>query len=138
MTDVILHEAIPLPAEAVWEVIGDFGNISKWAPIVQGTVLEETPGGTVRALTMGDDNVVREIRVGASQFSYSYSMVDRPELPDYRSVVAVIPLDGSNCRIFLEVHVTATSTLTDEEITDRYTKFLRGNLKAMKRAIGGG
>lgn len=137
MADATTYEDVPLAAEQVWDVIGDFGAIRKWATVVQEERLEEdaTPR-KLRFLTMADGNVVKEALVVSSQFSYTYTMVDHPTMKDYRSTIAVIPLDETNCRIELVVHVGASEGQTDEELTDRYTRFVRGNLRAMKKALG--
>ena len=63
-------------------------------------------------------------------------MLERPEMADYRSTVAVIPLDKDHSRIELIVSLSASGETTEEQITERYTKNLRGNLRAMKKALG--
>jgi Polyketide cyclase / dehydrase and lipid transport len=136
MTDVSMSEDINLPADTVWEVIGDFGGIRKWAVLVKSESLEDTPSGKVRTLVMPEDRVVKERLVVQSQYSYTYAMMDRPEMADYRSTVAVVPLDESHCRIELIMHMTPPEGQTDDEITARYTRNLRGNLRAMKKALG--
>src|SRR5208337_4016305 len=98
MADVSTFEDIELPADTVWGVIGDFGGIRKWAVLVQSESVEETPSGKVRTLVMPEDRVVKERLVVQSQYSYTYAMVGRPEMADYRSTVAVVPLDESHCR----------------------------------------
>jgi hypothetical protein len=136
MADVSLSENIPVSAESAWEVIGDFGGIQKWASVIQESKVEDTPAGKVRTLTTADGSVIQEVLVTSSQFSYSYGFTDRPSLPDYRSTVAVVPLDLSSSAIFLSVHVSPTEELSEEALTERYEKFVIGNMKAMKRAIG--
>jgi Polyketide cyclase / dehydrase and lipid transport len=136
MADVSMFEDINLPADTVWEVIGDFGGIRKWAVLVKSESLEDTPSGKVRTLVMPEDRVVKERLVVQSQYSYTYAMMDRPEMADYRSTVAVVPLDESHCRIELIMHMTPPEGQTDDEITARYTRNLRGNLRAMKKALG--
>jgi Polyketide cyclase / dehydrase and lipid transport len=136
MADVSTFEDIKLPADTVWSVIGDFGGIRKWAVLVKGESVEDTTSGKVRTLLMPEDRVVKERLVVQSQYSYTYAMVDRPEMADYRSTVAVVPLDDNNCRICLIMHMTPAEGQTDDEITARYTRNLRGNLRAMKKALG--
>ena len=138
MADVTVQEDVALPAQQVWDVIGDFGGMRRWAVVVEDERVEEGPDGPVRVLTMPGGNVVREALVLSSQYSYTYSMLDRPEMGDYRGTVAVIPLDASTSRIVLVTHMSPTAELTEDAITQRYTKFLGGNLKAMKRALGVG
>ena len=136
MTDVSTFEDITLPADTVWKVIGDFGGIRKWAVLVKSEAVEDTPSGKVRTLGMPEDRVVKERLVVQSQYSYTYAMMDRPEMADYRSTVAVVPLDENHCRIELIIHVTPAEGQTEDEITARYTRNLRGNLRAMKKALG--
>jgi uncharacterized protein YndB with AHSA1/START domain len=135
MADLTEHTDIDLPAQQVWDVIGDFAAISKWAPRIQGQTTEDTPDGRVRTLPMGPDRVVRELEVVTSQFSYTYGMLDRPPTYEYCSTVAAIPLDAGRSRILLILHVVDPET-DDSALTERYTKFLRGNLKAMRAALG--
>ena len=136
MADVSTFEDVNLPADTIWNVIGDFGGIRKWAVLVQGESVEDTPAGKVRTLQMPEGRVVRELLAASSQYSYTYTMLDRPEMADYRSTVAVVPLDAQTSRITLIVHLSPSEGQTDEDITARYTRNLRGNLRAMKKALG--
>lgn len=134
MADVTTYEDVAVPADRVWDVIGDFANIRKWAVAIQDQKPGEDSGRRVRTLTMPDGSEVKEEMVVSSQYSYTYSVLDRPT--DYRSTIAVIPLDASSSRIELIVHVDASGGETDEDLTAKYTRFARGNLKAMKKALG--
>jgi Polyketide cyclase / dehydrase and lipid transport len=136
MADVSMFEDVNLPADRVWNVIGDFGGIRKWAVLVEKETVEDTPAGKVRTLTMPENRVVKERLAAQSQYAYTYTMLDRPEMADYRSTVAVIPLDDTHSRIELIVHLSPSEGTTDEDITARYTRNLRGNLRAMKKALG--
>ena len=135
MADVSTFEDVNLPADTVWNVIGDFGGIRKWAVLVQSESVEDTAAGKVRTLIMPENRVVKERLAAKSQYSYTYTMVDRPEMADYRSTVAVIPLDSSHSRIELIMHLSPSEGQTDDDITARYTRNLRGNLRAMKKAL---
>ena len=135
MADLTEYADVDLPAQQVWDVIGDFAAISKWASIVQGQTTDDTPEGRVRTLTMSPDRTVRELEVVSSQFSYTYAMLDRPPTYEYRSTIAVIPLDAGRSRILL-VHRVVDPEQDDSALADLYTKFLRGNLKAMRAALG--
>jgi hypothetical protein len=136
MADVSTFEDVNLPADTVWNVIGDFGGIRKWAVLVQSESVEDTQAGKVRTLLMPENRVVKERLAAQSQYSYTYTMIDRPEMADYRSTVAVIPLDPTHSRIELIMHLSPSEGQTDEDITARYTRNLRGNLRAMKKALG--
>lgn len=135
MADLTEYTDVELPAQQVWDVIGDFAAISKWAPRIQGQTTEDTPDGRVRSLPMGPDRVVREREIASSQFSYTYAMLDRPPAYEYRSTIAVIPLDPHLSRIVLVHHVVDPDE-DDNALAERYTRFLKGNLKAMRAALG--
>jgi len=105
-----------------------------WAVLVQIGSVEDTPSGKVRTLVMPEDSIVKKRLVVQSQYSYTYAMVDRPEMTDYRSTVAVVPLDDKHSRIALMMHMTPAQGQTDEGITARYTRSLSGNLREMKKA----
>jgi hypothetical protein len=98
--------------------------------------VEDTPAGKVRTLMMPENRVVKELLAAQSQYSYTYTMIDRPEMADYRSTIAVIPLGATHSRIELFMHLSPSPGQTDEDITARYTRNLRGNLRAMKKALG--
>lgn len=136
MADVSTFEDVKLPADTVWSVIGDFAGIRKWAVLVQSESVEDTPQGKIRTLVMPENRVVKERLAAQSQYSYTYTMLDRPDMADYRSTVAVIPLDATTSRIELIMHLSPSEGQTDEDITARYTRNLRGNLRAMKKALG--
>jgi hypothetical protein len=136
MADVSTFEDVNLPADTIWNVIGDFGGIRKWAVLVQSESVEDTPAGKIRTLIMPENRVVKERLSTQSQYSYTYTMVDRPEMADYRSTVAVIPLDPTHSRIELIMHLSPSEGQTDDDITARYARNLRGNLRAMKKALG--
>lgn len=136
MAIVSTYEDVALPADKIWSVIGDFAGIRKWAVLVKSETVADTAAGKVRSLVMPDDRVVKELLAASSQYAYTYTMLERPEMADYRSTVAVIPLDAGHSRIELIVSLSASGDTTEEQITERYTKNLRGNLRAMKKALG--
>ncbi|MCW2601867.1 MAG: hypothetical protein JWN61_2 [Pseudonocardiales bacterium] len=135
MATVTQFEDLPLPAQDIWDVIGDFGDIKKWASIIKEQSVEETPEGLVRTLVIGDVTV-REARIADSQFSYTYSILDRAPMNDHRSTVAVIPLDPTTSRLMLTLSVSPYGDQTEEGLVERHTKALSGNLRAMKKAVG--
>lgn len=135
MATVTQFEDLPLPAQQIWDVIGDFADIQKWASIIKEQSVEETPQGLVRTLVIGDVTV-REARIANSQFSYTYSILDRAPMNDHRSTVAVIPLDATTSRLMLTLSVSPFGDQTEEMLVERHTKALSGNLRAMKKAVG--
>ena len=135
MPEVSTTEDIPLPAGKVWSVIGDFSGIRKWAVLVQSESTEQTPQGKVRSLTMPDGRVVRELLVHHDAHSYTYSL-DRPDMKEYASTVAVVPGNDDASQIKLTIRFTPQDEAQTGEISEKLTRNLRGNVKAMKKALG--
>ena len=135
MHEVRAGDDVPLGAEAVWAVIGDFSGIRKWAPALEGESTEMTPKGKVRTLTMPGGRQVVELCTDEGPHHYTYTL-DRPDLKAYFSTVSVVPGDAGNSRIELIIRYEPNDASGLETATENMTKFCRGNLKAMKRALG--
>lgn len=135
MHDVTAGEDVPLSADAVWAVIGDFSGIRKWATLVEAEMTEDTPDGKVRTLTMPGGRTVRERLVESGDHFYTYTL-PRPDMTDYFSTVSVQPVGPDSSRIELIVRFTPKDEGALTELAEGLGKFVRGNLKAMKRALG--
>ncbi len=133
MRKISLGDAVPQSADSVWAVIGDFGGIRKWAPAVEAEAVEDTPQGKVRTLTMPGGRVIKELMVDQGPHHYTYSL-DRPDMKQYRSTVAVRALGDGGAMIELTVEFDPAEGTEITPATENFLKFLGGNLKAMKRA----
>ena len=138
MLNAIASEEVPLSAEEVWKVIGDFDGIRKWAPAVMAERSEQTPEGKVRTLTMPPEGrEVRELLAAQGAYSYTYKFLgETPSARNYYGTVSVVPLNAGTSRIELHSDFDAGAGLSDEESIANMTRSVRGNLKAMKRALG--
>jgi mxaD protein len=137
--NVVATEEVPLSADAVWKVIGDFAGIRKWAPAVMEEKLDKNaPEGTVRTLTMPPDGrVIRELLAAEEQYSYTYKYLGEHRMvTGHAATLRVIPIDGSKSRIELNTEFTPKVELNAEEVVGNMQKSVSGNLKAMKRALG--
>ena len=135
MHEVKASEEVPVAADAVWAVIGDFSGIRKWAPALEGESTEITPKGKVRTLTMPGGRQISELCTDEGPHHYTYTL-DRPDMNAYFSTVSVIPGGADSSTIELVVKFEPKDPATLETTTENMTKFTRGNLKAMKRALG--
>jgi hypothetical protein len=135
MHEVTAAEEVPLGADQVWSVIGDFSGIRKWATVVENESTEQTPKGKVRTLTMPGGRTVSELCTDEGPHHYTYSL-DRPDLKAYFSTVSVKPAGPDASRIELIVKFEPNTEGELAEKTEQLTRFVRGNLKAMKRALG--
>ena len=135
MQEVTVREDIPMAADAAWAVIGDFSGIRKWAGLVEAESTEVTPKGKVRTLTMPGGRTVSELMTDEGPHHYTYTL-DRPDMEAYFSTVSVEPAGAGACAIVLRVRFQPKDPSQVETATEGMTKFCRGNLKAMKRALG--
>ncbi len=135
MHEVTTIDDLPLAAPAVWAVIGDFSGIRKWATLVEAESTVETPKGKVRTLTMPGGRTIDERLTDETEHSYSYTL-DRPDMNAYFSTVSVQPTGADTSRIVLVVKFDPKDEAKVAELTEGFGKFHRGNLKAMKRALG--
>lgn len=135
MREVSTADDVPLNAEQVWSVIGDFSAIRKWAVLVQGETTEDTPEGKVRSLTMPDGRVVRELLVHQDAHSYTYSL-DRPDMKQYQTTVRVVPVADEESRIELVTRFVLLEEAALGETAARLARNARGNIKAMRKALG--
>ena len=135
MQEVRVGEDLPLSADAVWAVIGDFSGIRKWAGAVEAERTEVTAKGKVRTLTMPGGRTVVELMTDEGPHHYTYTL-DRPDMAAYFSTVSVVPGDSGSSRIELVVRFDPKDPAALETLTEGLNKFCRGNIKAMKRALG--
>ena len=135
MHEIKVSDDAALSAEAVWAVIGDFSGIRKWAGALEAESTEVTPKGKVRTLTMPGGRTIQELMTDEGPWHYTYTL-DRPDMNAYFSTVSVVPGDANSSRIVYIVKFDPKDASTLAATTEQLTKFCRGNIKAMKRALG--
>ena len=135
----IATEEVPLSADTVWAVIGDFGGIRKWAPaVMEESVDKNAAEGVVRTLKMPPDGrVIRELLAAQEQYAYTYRYVGEHRFAtEYQCTIRVMPIDAGKSRIELKSEFTPRPELVADEVVGNMQKSVSGNLKAMKRALG--
>lgn len=86
-----------VPAEKVWERIGQFKALADWHPSVEKSELEQ--GGQVRRVSLvGGGTIVERLeRIDDESFKYRYSFVDSPfPVSDYVSELKVTKDESGN------------------------------------------
>ncbi|MGH8503597.1 MAG: SRPBCC family protein [Gammaproteobacteria bacterium] len=90
-----------VPAEQVWQMIGQFKSLADWHPAVEKSELEQ--GGSVRRLSLfGGGTIVERLeRIDDESFRYRYSIVDSPlPVANYVSELRVVRDDtGKGCSV---------------------------------------
>ncbi len=100
MSTVKTSTTVPVPAEKVWEAIGNFNALPEWHPGVEKSTLED--GGKVRRLKLlnGAELVERLEQHDDDEYTYTYSVVAGP-LPvmNYSSTIKVRPTEDGGAEI---------------------------------------
>jgi len=98
MTTVEVIETIGSNAQAVWDILGDFGGIKVGGPITEFS-LDGEGVGAVRTITMGSANIVErleEFDAEARALKYAILNDDSPlPVSQYSATIEVIS-DGEN------------------------------------------
>ena len=102
MSKVNTSAHIPVSAEKIWELIGQFNGLPGWHPAAESSELED--GGQQRRIQIaggGGEIVEKLLKLDDNNYEYSYSIVDSPlPVADYVSTLKVVPdEDGEGCTI---------------------------------------
>ncbi len=102
MTAVKLSQELPVPAQAVWSVIGGFNGLPDWHPAVEKSESKTEGGVKVRTLTLvGGGQIVERLEHASEQErSYTYSILSGGPLPvaDYTATIRVRE-SGGGCNV---------------------------------------
>lgn len=104
MTKALIADEVEAPADAVWELVRDFGGVVKWSSgAIQDVRMEGEGIGAVRTLTVRGGVTLQE-RLEAldeAKRSFSYSFEGKSVLPldGYYATLTVVPIDEGRCRV---------------------------------------
>ncbi len=90
MTKVNMKTQVPVSADQLWELIGQFNGIASWHPAVEKSELEED--GKIRRLTLVGGGVIVERlqQIDDNEHLYRYSIVESPlPVADYVAEIRV-------------------------------------------------
>lgn len=100
--EVTLHRDYAFPAEKVWALLSDFGDIS-WAPGMEKVeVIGEGIGMTRRIFMPGMDpidEVLESMDHDARRFSYTIPTGIPMPVTDYRAGAQVVATGDDSCRV---------------------------------------
>ncbi|MFQ5775136.1 MAG: SRPBCC family protein [Kiloniellaceae bacterium] len=103
MTRVNVTQELPVPAQAVWGVIGGFNALPDWHPAVAKSETSQEGGTTTRTLTLaGGGTIVERLeRVDDKERTYSYSILSGPlPVADYTATLRVRENEsGQGCTV---------------------------------------
>ncbi len=99
MPNVSMDVHLPVTAQQLWDVVGNFGGMPKWHPAVESSELED--GGHKRTLNlMGGGKIVETLEhVADDEWTYTYAIVDSPlPVANYTATMKVHQNEDGTCR----------------------------------------
>ncbi len=100
MAEVSSSTSLPVSADKVWDMIGQFGGLADWHPAVEACTLED--GGRLRRLTLpGGAEIVESLEKQDDEGrSYVYRIVSSPlPVENYEATLRVEPDGDDGCKI---------------------------------------
>jgi len=104
MTNVTMSTRLPTSARQVWDLIGGFGALAKWHPLVESCEIEEDEetGTTIRRLSLvGGGTIVEKLEaLDEDARVYSYSILEGPlPVAGYRATIRVSDAPEGGCTV---------------------------------------
>jgi Polyketide cyclase / dehydrase and lipid transport len=127
---------IPATPDQVWELIGGFGSLPDWLPIIPESELSE--GGRLRRLSLpsGETIIERLEAFDNAGRSYSYSILQSPfPIADYRATLQVQEIGGGRgSRVEWSGQFTPRG-VSDQEVSRLFQGIYEDGLKALAAGI---
>ena len=139
---VEVKDRIEAPAEAVWDLVRDFGGITRWNPpsAIEGCTVEGEGIGAVRTLTLPGDAVLQEKLESFDEGArtLSYSIVDPSPLPlsGYLSTLRVVEDGPQRCRVEWSGRMKPAAGTSEEQVTGMIRGIYTGGVAGICKALG--
>lgn len=135
-----VKESVEAPAEAVWQLLSDFGGLLKYAHpgFVIGCECDGNEVGAVRIVTMADGSRVRERLEGLEQdarrLSYSILGESKFAVKNYLATVKVSELGETRCQVDWQSTFEALGPA--EELEDLFRGVYAGGVIGIRKRLG--
>ena len=136
-TASVQHE-FDLSVDTLWELVGEFGNMSKWTGLPSETCVSDGEDvGAIRTLSLPNGGTIVDRLDAKSDHSYSYSIINMEEAPlpfsSYKATLAVQPISESRSRLDWGGEFTPDQLSEAETVAFAQNMYQRG-LEMMIRA----
>ena len=134
MAAISLDVSLASSKEDVWALVGDFGALAEWHPMVPNCTLSED--GLTRTISLPGVSAVEVLDPEASGvWSHTYSVVSSPmPLEAYRATLSV---EGTGDRARVKVHSTFKPVGVPEgAVVAMLEGFFRAGFKQLKIRFG--
>ena len=100
MPNVSMDVRLPVDAQQLWDLVGNFGGMPDWHPAVESCELED--GGRKRTLNLlGGGKIVETLEhVSDDEWLFTYAIVDSPlPVANYTATIKVHKEDDGRSRL---------------------------------------
>jgi hypothetical protein len=140
MASVNVKEEVAASAGQVWQIMGDFGGLTKWADpnLVTSCECDGNSAGVIRTLTIAGGGVIRERleAIDGDARRFTYSILGESPLPvkDYVATAKVTELGPEKCQVDWQSTFSPVGDAGEAEkvITGVYT----GGVAGIRKALG--
>jgi carbon monoxide dehydrogenase subunit G len=136
MAEVRIQEEIAASADAVWNVLGDFGSVDRWFPGAASIQVEGRGVGAVRTIPMGTSKIRERLEAyDAAARRFEYSILEAPiPVKDYHASVHVESLGPQRCRVHWVTRYEPVG-MTAEQLTPGLEGAYRSGLRAIAKLV---
>jgi len=134
MVSIVVEKDIPLPAEKVWALLADFGDIS-WSGM-DNVEVEGEGVGMMRRIIVGKGAAVERLEAyDAQTMSFTYAIVSGNPLPidNLKGSPKVTAMDDNNCRLSWTATGEETG-ISEQEAEGMLSTFYLGLLDTVSAA----
>ena len=121
-------------ADAVWDIVGDFAAIQKWASVDD---VEISDGGKTRTINMGGSKITERL-VDEGERTQTYALDDGGALPvkGYRSTLTATDAGDGKCLVRWVGNFEPAEGTTEEMACQIIGMVYDGGLAGMEKAVG--
>ncbi len=139
MANVTVAEHVQASPEKVWEVIGKFDAIHRWAPGIKEAKAEGTGIGALRTLTFNGGGSITERLVSRAEspLAYTYA-IERGDLPvnNHISTLMVVDHGDGSCTVSWVCTFETKPAANEGEVRQVFGDFYRNSIASLKKRFG--
>jgi hypothetical protein len=140
MSEVRVSETVAAPAARVWELLGDFGGVTRWGgSMLQSCTVEGSGVGAVRRIggPGGMQIVERCEALDPERRSLSYSIIEKSPIPikNYLSTVTVVETAPDACRVDWR-GTFEPDGIAEEQAQGMIRGIYTGGIAGVRKALG--
>src|SRR5262245_29958490 len=140
MSEVKVSEPVGAPAAGVWELLGDFGGITRWGgDMIESCRVDGSGVGAGRTSGLRGGGWIKE-RLDAYEAAgrtLTYSIVEKGPIPlrGYVSICRVVATDAKACRVEWEGRFEPDGA-SEEQAQGIVRAIYTGGIAAVRKLLG--